>query len=224
QMDLNGTLSALIRRPAVMQPTAFPFSAFLHHPLMTSLPFPLGSAMDPSLFGVTPAEPQSAVTPKKARLDSPCSPLSQSSTVSSTQLSSPQASPARKLAKPIPDEKKDDAYYERRRRNNDAAKRSRDARRFKEELIAQRATRLEQENGQLRGQNIKFHNLLDSTAPCNVVALLKSETARLQLLLFSRQQLSAVTATKTDNKSESIDALLHNVRATVLPSEMEAQL
>ncbi|KAK6052223.1 basic region leucine zipper, partial [Cooperia oncophora] len=82
-----------------------------------------------------------------------------------------------KLAKPIPDERKDDAYYERRRRNNDAAKRSRDARRMKEELIAERATRLERENGQLRGQ----------------VALLKAETARLQLLLFSRQHLSAVT-------------------------------
>ncbi|KAK5985088.1 BZIP domain-containing protein, partial [Trichostrongylus colubriformis] len=161
QMDLQDTLSALIRQPTAMQPTAFPFSAFLQHPLMTSLPFSLANIMEPSLLGVSPAEPQPAVTPKKARLDSPCSPLSQSSTVSSTQLSSPQASPVRKLAKPIPDEKK--------------------------------------------------------------VALLKSETARLRLLLFSRQHLSAVTPTKTDNKSGCIDALLHGVSATVLPSDTEVQ-
>ncbi|VDL79745.1 unnamed protein product [Nippostrongylus brasiliensis] len=57
-------------------------------------------------LGEKNSEPQAAATPKKARLDSPCSPLSQSSTVSSTQLSSPQASPARKLAKPIPEERK----------------------------------------------------------------------------------------------------------------------
>ncbi|XGW19212.1 hypothetical protein V3C99_003221 [Haemonchus contortus] len=206
-MDLHGTLSALIRQPTPVQPSAFPFSTFLHHPLMTSLPFPLGNAMDPSFFGVSAAEPQPAVTPKKSRLDSPCSPLSQSSTVSSTQLSSPQASPARKVAKPIPDEKKDDAYYERRRRNNDAAKRSRDARRMKEELIAEKASRLERENGQLRGQ----------------VALLKSETARLQLLLFSRQQIPAVSATKTEIKSESIEALFPTTRLTALPSDMEVQ-
>ncbi|KAK6024782.1 basic region leucine zipper, partial [Ostertagia ostertagi] len=165
--------------------THFPFSGFLDH---LSMNVTTEALWIRRCLAFTPAEPQSAVTPKKARLDSPCSPLSQSSTVSSTQLSSPQASPARKLAKPIPDEKKDEAYYERRRRNNDAAKRSRDARRFKEELIAERATRLEQENGQLQ-----------------------------------TQQLSAVTATKADNKSESIDALLHNTRTTVLPSDMEVQ-
>ncbi|VDO20434.1 unnamed protein product [Haemonchus placei] len=101
----------------------------------------------------------------------------------------------------------DDAYYERRRRNNDAAKRSRDARRMKEELIAEKASRLERENGQLRGQ----------------VALLKSETARLQLLLFSRQQLPAVSATKTEIKSESIEALFPTTRLTALPSDMEVQ-
>lgn len=200
-MDLHGTLSALMRQQAAM-PGAFPFANFLHHPLLSSMPFSMGSGMD-HLFGITPAEPQAAATPKKARLDSPCSPLSQSSTVSSTQLSSPQASPARKLAKPIPDERKDDAYFERRRRNNDAAKRSRDARRMKEEAIAERAAKLEQENGQLRGQ----------------VALLKSETTRLQLLLFSRQQLS----TKSTIKSESIDELLQRAHATVLPSDVEIQ-
>lgn len=43
--------------------------------------------VDALQLGIAAAEPQAAVTPKKARLDSPCSPLSQSSTVSSTQVS-----------------------------------------------------------------------------------------------------------------------------------------
>ncbi|ETN76708.1 hypothetical protein RB195_005610 [Necator americanus] len=203
-MDLHGALSALIRQPTGI-PAAFPFASFLPHPMMTSLPFSLGNAMvDPLSLGITAAEPQAAATPKKARLDSPCSPLSQSSTVSSTQLSSPQPSPIRKIAKPIPDEKKDDAYYERRRRNNDAAKRSRDARRVKEEVVAARAAQLERENGQLRGQ----------------VALLKSETARLQLLLFSRQHLPT-TSIKQQIKSESINAAMQDPTNTVLKSERE---
>ncbi|VDM12661.1 unnamed protein product [Wuchereria bancrofti] len=63
----------------------------------------------------------------------------------------------------------DEAYYERRRKNNDAAKRSRDARRQKEEAVAARAAFLEQ----LRSQ----------------VVLLKNETAKLQLMLFSKPEL-----------------------------------
>ncbi|XP_071963288.1 uncharacterized protein [Antedon mediterranea] len=45
---------------------------------------------------------------------------------------------------------KDDTYWERRRKNNEAAKRSRDARRAKEDQIAIRAALLEQENMRLR--------------------------------------------------------------------------
>ncbi|GLH13053.1 Protein giant [Gryllus bimaculatus] len=41
-------------------------------------------------------------------------------------------------------QQKDSAYYERRRRNNEAAKRSRDARRAKEDEVAIRAAFLEQ--------------------------------------------------------------------------------
>lgn len=64
----------------------------------------------------------------------------------------------------------DDSYWERRRKNNEAAKRSRDARRIKEEKIAMRAAFLEQENLKLRAQ----------------VALLKTETAKLHVLLYNR--------------------------------------
>ncbi|KAL1122471.1 hypothetical protein AAG570_002802, partial [Ranatra chinensis] len=54
--------------------------------------------------------------------------------------------------KPIPDEQKDDKYYERRKRNNQAAKKSRDARRMREDEVALRANMLEQENAVLRAQ------------------------------------------------------------------------
>lgn len=48
------------------------------------------------------------------------------------------------------DEEKDAAYLEKRRKNNEAAKRSRDARRAKEDEIAIRAAFLEQENMKLK--------------------------------------------------------------------------
>ncbi|XP_034939865.1 nuclear factor interleukin-3-regulated protein-like [Chelonus insularis] len=48
--------------------------------------------------------------------------------------------------KPIPEDKKDAKYYERRKRNNQAAKKSRDARRMREDIIALKAQFLENEN------------------------------------------------------------------------------
>ncbi|CAB0037605.1 unnamed protein product [Trichogramma brassicae] len=50
----------------------------------------------------------------------------------------------------VPDDLKDDKYWARRRKNNMAAKRSRDARRMKENQIALRAGFLEKENMGLR--------------------------------------------------------------------------
>ncbi|XP_011603211.2 TEF transcription factor, PAR bZIP family member a isoform X1 [Takifugu rubripes] len=50
----------------------------------------------------------------------------------------------------VPEEKKDDKYWQRRKKNNMAAKRSRDARRLKENQITVRAAFLEQENAALR--------------------------------------------------------------------------
>ena len=74
---------------------------------------------------------------------------------------------------------KDQAYRERRRKNNLAAKRSRDARRAKEDEIAIRAAFLEQENIQLKWE----------------VARLKTETGRLRALLL----------TDSDNEEIEID-------------------
>ncbi|XP_072531227.1 hepatic leukemia factor-like [Salminus brasiliensis] len=60
----------------------------------------------------------------------------------------PMIKKARKVF--IPDDMKDDKYWARRRKNNVAAKRSRDARRLKENQIAIRAGFLEKENAALR--------------------------------------------------------------------------
>lgn len=68
------------------------------------------------------------------------------------------------------DEPRDNSsYWERRRKNNEAAKRSRDARRAKEDEIAIRAAFLEQENLKLK---------------CKVVSL-TNELTRLRYILYS---------------------------------------
>lgn len=90
-------------------------------------------------------------------------------TVVSSTSSSFSHSNSRKRPRSLPDDQKDAAYWERRRKNNDAAKRSRDARRAKEDEIAIRAALLEQENIKLRVE----------------VAALKTETARLRCLLYN---------------------------------------
>ncbi len=70
------------------------------------------------------------------------------------------------------DDVKDAAYWERRKKNNEAAKRSRDARRAKEDEIAIRAAFLEQENVQLKWE----------------VAKMKAEVMRLKTLLIEEAE------------------------------------
>lgn len=62
----------------------------------------------------------------------------------------------------VPDDLKDDKYWARRRKNNMAAKRSRDARRVKENQIAMRAAFLEKENAVLRAELDKVSKLYAS--------------------------------------------------------------
>ncbi|XP_076752638.1 transcription factor giant [Xylocopa sonorina] len=66
-------------------------------------------------------------------------------------------------------DEKDAAYWERRRKNNEAAKRSRDARRAKEDEIAIRAAFLEQENMKLKYELVALRN----------------ETAKLRCMIYS---------------------------------------
>jgi len=67
----------------------------------------------------------------------------------------------------VPEEQKDDRYWDRRKKNNVAAKRSRDARRLKENQITVRAAFLERENtalrlevAELRKENGRFKNVV----------------------------------------------------------------
>ncbi|KAH8280597.1 hypothetical protein KR018_012055 [Drosophila ironensis] len=64
--------------------------------------------------------------------------------------------------RPIPDAQKDAKYYERRKRNNEAAKKSRDARKIREDRIAFRAAILEQENSILRAQVMALRDELQT--------------------------------------------------------------
>ncbi|CAH1774175.1 unnamed protein product [Owenia fusiformis] len=73
--------------------------------------------------------------------------------------------------KPIPDDAKDDKYFDRRKRNNQAAKKSRDARKAREDEIAIRASFLEKENAILRAQ----------------VATLREEANSLRQLLLQKR-------------------------------------
>ena len=73
--------------------------------------------------------------------------------------------------KAIPEDLKDEKYYERRKRNNTAAKKSRDARKAREDEIAIRASMLEKDNAILRAQ----------------VATLREEANSLRNLLFQKR-------------------------------------
>ena len=58
----------------------------------------------------------------------------------------------------VAEDLKDDKYWARRKKNNVAAKRSRDARRIKENQIAMRASFLERENEKLKEELDKMKN------------------------------------------------------------------
>ena len=108
-----------------------------------------------------------------SHLSSPSSTSSNPSTP--LDLASPGATdddskiPLKKRAQLVPDEQKDGSYWEKRKKNNESAKRSREARRMKEEQIALRVVFLEQENLQLRTE----------------VSLLKSEIEKLRCMLYN---------------------------------------
>ncbi|ELU04811.1 hypothetical protein CAPTEDRAFT_175426 [Capitella teleta] len=94
-------------------------------------------------------------------------PLSQPSSTTSSGGSS--KIPPKKRPLSVPEDLKDGNYWEKRKKNNESAKRSREARRMKEEQIAMRVVYLEQENLQLRTE----------------VSLLKSEIEKLRCMLYN---------------------------------------
>ncbi|KAL0269393.1 UNVERIFIED_CONTAM: hypothetical protein PYX00_007144 [Menopon gallinae] len=107
--------------------------------------------------------------------------------------------------KPIPDEQKDDRYYERRKRNNQAAKKSRDARKLREDQIALRAALLEHENAVLRAQ----------------IVTLREETQSLRQLLFVQGKVhrTAITSGDDEYKASGISELCERSCSTERKSD-----
>ncbi|XP_011875812.1 PREDICTED: cell death specification protein 2 isoform X2 [Vollenhovia emeryi] len=91
--------------------------------------------------------------------------------------------------KPIPDEQKDEKYYERRKRNNQAAKKSRDARKIREDHIALRATMLEHENAILKAQIVTLREEAQSLRHM----LLKQHAPAIQTIERSLSSMTPVT-------------------------------
>lgn len=85
----------------------------------------------------------------------------------------------------MPNELKDDKYWTRRRKNNMAAKRSRDARRMKENQIALRASYLERENDMLRKQLDDYKR---------ETKLLKVKMTRYEAIISQHQQQAAAAS------------------------------
>ncbi|XP_035253062.1 HLF transcription factor, PAR bZIP family member a [Anguilla rostrata] len=97
---------------------------------------PVGYEPDPADLALSSVPGQEVFDPRKRKF-------------SAEELKpQPMIKKARKVF--IPEDLKDDKYWARRRKNNVAAKRSRDARRLKENQIAIRAGFLEKENSALR--------------------------------------------------------------------------
>jgi len=94
-------------------------------------------------FQVSPQDLALASVPGRGRFDP------QQRAFSDEELK-PQAMCKKSRKQTVPDDSKDDRYWTRRERNNVAAKRSRDARRLKENQIVLRTGFLEKENAALR--------------------------------------------------------------------------
>uniref|UniRef100_UPI0037E97638 HLF transcription factor, PAR bZIP family member b isoform X1 n=1 Tax=Semicossyphus pulcher TaxID=241346 RepID=UPI0037E97638 len=102
-----------------------------------SIHVPVGYEPDPADLALSSVPGQEMFDPRKRKF-------------SAEELKpQPMIKKARKVFMPE-DLKQDDKYWARRRKNNMAAKRSRDARRLKENQIAIRASFLEKENSALR--------------------------------------------------------------------------
>nr|XP_024215146.1 D site-binding protein [Halyomorpha halys] len=119
-------------------------------------------------------QPPLYLPPPHHHYPTPILPLPQPDLKAFRSIGSPRRPRSEK--KPIPEEQKDERYYERRKRNNQAAKKSRDARRLREDQIALRASMLEHENAILRAQ----------------VITLREEAQSLRELLLHQQKYEAL--------------------------------
>ncbi|XP_049614672.1 hepatic leukemia factor isoform X4 [Syngnathus scovelli] len=140
-MDLSGHASTSIRNvsPACLLRNRPGLSNFRNTPSPIdpdSIQVPVGYDPDPADLALSSVPGQEMFDPRKRKF-------------SAEELKpQPMIKKARKVF--IPEDLKDEKYWARRRKNNMAAKRSRDARRLKENQIAIRAGFLEKENLALR--------------------------------------------------------------------------
>ncbi|XP_071371792.1 hepatic leukemia factor-like isoform X3 [Centroberyx affinis] len=124
-----------------------------------SIQVPVGYEPDPADLALSSVPGQEMFDPRKRKF-------------SAEELKpQPMIKKARKIF--IPDDMKDDKYWARRRKNNMAAKRSRDARRLKENQIAIRAGFLEKENSALRLEVADLRKELGRTK--NILAKYESQ-------------------------------------------------
>ncbi|KAL7300130.1 hypothetical protein TKK_0007134 [Trichogramma kaykai] len=141
--DLNPSESKMVASRAMLSRGDMTLS-----PLSSSTSFTLSGLFQPPLLSsVQPLIPTVALCPSFSNANAAAA-FIENAVISSIQ----QPKRHRSEKTPIPDEQKDEKYYERRKRNNEAAKKSRDARRIREDQIALRATMLEHENAILRAQ------------------------------------------------------------------------
>lgn len=157
-MDLSNHASTSVRT-SIMSPNCLhssPARAGLPNSRNTPSPIdpdsihvPVGYEPDPADLALSSVPGQEMFDPRKRKF-------------SAEELKpQPMIKKARKVF--IPEDLKDDKYWARRRKNNMAAKRSRDARRLKENQIAIRAGFLEKENSALRQEVAELRKELGRT-------------------------------------------------------------
>ncbi|XGW29122.1 hypothetical protein V3C99_008709 [Haemonchus contortus] len=76
----------------------------------------------------------------------------QLSSITQTMKESPSPTTTKKKPNPVPPELKDEAYFERRKRNNESARRSREARRQKEDVNFRKLELVQQDNIRLKAE------------------------------------------------------------------------
>lgn len=149
--DLADVLIPLIESPQKEETTEVPSSPQKDSPTATSPPSPsVQYDIDPTDLALA-SIPGQNFDPKRRRF------------TEDELKPQPIIKKSRKVY--VPDECKDQKYWSRRKKNNVAAKRSREARRIKENQIALRAAYLEKENSTLKDElkNLKLENTQLST-------------------------------------------------------------
>ncbi|XP_061666933.1 hepatic leukemia factor-like isoform X2 [Syngnathoides biaculeatus] len=138
-MDLSGHACASVHGCLLRNPSRPGLPNFRNTPSPIdpdAVQVPVGYEPDPADLALSSVPGQETFDPRKRKF------------TAEELKPQPMIKKARKVF--IPEDLKDDRYWARRRKNNMAAKRSRDARRLKENQIAIRAGFLEKENLALR--------------------------------------------------------------------------